>query len=109
MFKGGMAGMMKKAQQMQDNMKKAQAEIKNLSATGKAAGNCVEITLNSEHIVSDIKILDEVMNDKELLEDLILRAMNGAVRQISDVSSAKMKTATGGMNLPSGMKNFLPF
>ncbi|BBB22795.1 conserved hypothetical protein [Abyssogena phaseoliformis symbiont OG214] len=100
MFKDGMAGMMKKAQQIQDNIKQVQAEIKNLSATGKAAGSCVEITLNSEHIVTDIKILDEVMNDKELLEDLILSAMNDAVRQISEASSAKMKTATGGMNLP---------
>ncbi|BBB24178.1 conserved hypothetical protein [Isorropodon fossajaponicum endosymbiont JTNG4] len=101
MFKGGMAGMMKKAQQMQDNMKKAQAEIKNLSATGKAASGSVEITLNGEHMMTDIKILDEIMNDKELLEDLILSAMNDAVRQISEASSsAKMKTATGGMSLP---------
>ena len=103
MFKGGMVGMMKKAQQMQDNMKKAQAEIKNLSATGKVAGGCVEITLNGEHMATNIKILDEAMDDKELLEDLILSAINDAVRQISDASSAKMKTATGGMNLPSGM------
>ncbi|MBW5290289.1 MAG: hypothetical protein Rsou_1846 [Candidatus Ruthia sp. Asou_11_S2] len=107
MFKGGMAGMMKKAQQMQDNMKKAQAEIKNLSATGKAVSGSVEITLNGEHMMTDIKILDEIMNDKELLEDLILSAMNDAVRQISEASSAKMKTVTGGMNLPSGMS--LPF
>ncbi len=103
MFKGGMEEMMKKAQQMQDNMKKTQAEIKNLSATGKSASGYVEITLNGEHMMTDIKILDEIMDDKELLEDLILSAMNDAVRQISEASSAKMKTATGGINLPSGM------
>ncbi len=103
MFKGGMAGMMKKAQQMQDNMKKAQTEIKNLSATGKAASGAIEITINGEHMVTDIKILDGMMDDKELLEDLILNAMNDAVRKISEASSAKMKTATGGINLPSGM------
>jgi len=55
-------------------------------------------------MATNIKILDEVMDDKELLEDLILSAINDAVRQISDASSAKMKTATGGMNLPSGTK-----
>ncbi|BAF61549.1 YbaB/EbfC family nucleoid-associated protein [Candidatus Vesicomyidisocius calyptogenae] len=100
MFKAGMTDMMKKAQQIQNNMKQAQSEIKNLSATGKAAGGCVEIILNGEHIVTNITILDEVMSDKELLEDLILNAMNDAVKQIANASSAKMKTITGDMNLP---------
>jgi len=78
MFKGGMAGMMKKAQQMQDNMQKAQEEIKTLSATGKAAGGAVEITINGEHLATNIKIDEMVMDDKDMLEDLILTAMNDA-------------------------------
>jgi DNA-binding YbaB/EbfC family protein len=107
MFKGGMAGMMKKAQQMQDNMQKAQEEIKTLSATGKAAGGAVEITINGEHLATNIKIDEMVMDDKDMLEDLILTAMNDATQQISNASEAKMKGATGGMNLPGGMS--LPF
>lgn len=107
MFKGGMAGMMKKAQQMQDNMQKAQEEIKTLSATGKAAAGIVEITINGEYNATNIKIDDTVMDDKDMLEDLILTAINDATKQISDASAAKMKGITGGMNLPSGMS--LPF
>ena len=107
MFKGGMAGMMKKAQQMQDNVQKAQEEIKVLTATGKAAGGAVEISINGEHNATEIKIDDAVMDDKDLLEDLILTAMNDAVKQISSASAEKMKSATGGMGLPGGMN--LPF
>ena len=107
MFKGGMAGMMKKAQEMQDNMQKAQEEIKNMTATGKAAGGAVEITITGEHNATDIKIDDGVMSDKEMLEDLILTAVNDAVKKISNASSVKMKDATGGMKIPGGMN--LPF
>ncbi|WXU00009.1 MAG: Nucleoid-associated protein YbaB [Catillopecten margaritatus gill symbiont] len=102
-----MAGMMKKAQQMQDNVQQAQAEIKQLTATGKAAGGAIEVSINGEHQATNIKIDDSVMNDKELLEDLILTAINDANQQIADASAAKMKTATGGMKLPGGMN--LPF
>ncbi|SFV76237.1 FIG000557: hypothetical protein co-occurring with RecR [hydrothermal vent metagenome] len=107
MFKGGMAGMMQKAQKMQEDMQKAQAEIKNLTATGKAAGGAVQITINGEHQATDIQIDEGVMDDKDMLEDLILTAMNDATKQISDVSADKMKSATGGMKLPGGMN--LPF
>jgi DNA-binding YbaB/EbfC family protein len=107
MFKGGMAGMMKKAQQMQDNMQQAQEEIKQLTATGNAGGGAVKVSINGEHQATDIQIDVSVMNDKELLEDLILSAINDANGQITDASAARMKTVTGGMNLPSGMN--LPF
>ena len=102
-----MAGMMQKAQKMQEEMQKAQAEIKDLTATGKAAGDSVKITISGEHQVIDIQIDEGVMDDKDMLEDLILTAMNDATKQISDVSASKMKSATGGMKLPGGMN--LPF
>ena len=104
MFKSGMAGMMQKAQQMQDNMQKAQDEIKILSATGQAASGAVQITINGEHMATNIKIDEIVMDDKDMLEDLILTAMNDATQQISSASEAKMKGVTGGMNLPSDLK-----
>ncbi|MDC9714378.1 MAG: YbaB/EbfC family nucleoid-associated protein [Gammaproteobacteria bacterium] len=107
MFKGGMAGMMKKAQQMQDNMQQAQAEIKQLTATGKAGGGAVVVSINGEHQATDIRIDQSVMSDKDTLEDLILTAINDASQQIADTSATKMKSATGGMKLPGGMN--LPF
>ncbi len=107
MFKGGMAGMMQKAQKMQEDMQKAQAEIKNLTATGNAAGGAVKISINGEHQATDIQIDKDVMDDKDMLEDLILTAINDATKQIADASAAKMKGATGGMKLPGGMN--LPF
>ncbi len=107
MFKGGMAGMMQKAQKMQEDMQKAQEEIKNLTATGNAAGGAVQVTINGEHQATDLKIDEGVMDDKDMLEDLILTAINDATKQIADASAAKMKGATGDMKLPGGMN--LPF
>ena len=107
MFKGGMASMMQKAQKMQQDMQKAQAEIKNLTATGDAAGGSVQISINGDYLATNININKAVMDDKEMLEDLILTAINDAVGQISIASSEKMKGATGGMDLPPGMN--LPF
>lgn len=107
MFKGGMAGVMKKAQQMQDNMQQAQEEIKQLTATGQTGGGAVRISINGEHQATDIEIDETVMDDKDLLEDLILNAINDANEQIANTTATKMKTATGGMNIPYGMN--LPF
>mgnify|MGYP001589417154 FL=1 len=102
-----MAGMMKKAQQMQENMQQAQEEIKQLTATGQAGGGAVKVSINGEHQASNIEIDETVMDDKDMLEDLILSAINDANEQIAEISAAKMKTATGGMKLPGGMN--LPF
>ncbi len=107
MFKGGMASMMQKAQKMQEDMQKAQEEIKNLCVVGKAAGGAVEITLTGEHNATNIQIDQGVMDDKDMLEDLILTALNDANQQIANASAEKMKGVTGGMKLPGGMN--LPF
>jgi DNA-binding YbaB/EbfC family protein len=107
MFKGGMASMMQKAQKMQHDMQKAQAEIKKITVTGSAAGGAVQIALNGEHMATNIDINESVLDDKEMLEDLILTAINDASQQISSASSEKMKGITGGMDLPPGMN--LPF
>lgn len=102
-----MAGMMKKAQQIQDNVQQVQEEIKLLTAIGKAGSGTVQVKINGEHQATDIQIDAGAMNDKDLLEDLILTAINDANQQIADASAAKMKTATGDMKLPGGMN--LPF
>lgn len=102
-----MAGMMQKAQKMQEDMQKAQEEIKSLNVVGSAAGGAVEISLTGEHIATNIKIDSSVMDDQEMLEDLILTAINDANQKIANTSAEKMKAATGGMKLPGGMN--LPF
>jgi DNA-binding YbaB/EbfC family protein len=88
-------------------MQKAQAEIKDLTATGKAAGGAAQVTINGEHQATDLQIDEGVMDDKDMLEDLILTAINDANKQIADASAAKMQGATGGMKLPGGIN--LPF
>ncbi|RUM83056.1 MAG: YbaB/EbfC family nucleoid-associated protein [Candidatus Thioglobus sp.] len=107
MFKGGMASMIQKAQKIQEDMQKAQAEIKNLTAIGKADGGTVQVTINGEHQAINLQIDESVMDDKDMLEDLILTAINDASKQISDASAAKMQSTTGGIKLPGGMN--LPF
>ena len=102
-MKGGIGNLMKKAQQMQVDMEKAQQELANLIVTGQAGGGIVKIVMSGEHDVQRINIKDELFQgDKEMLEDLLAAAMNDAVRQIKVTSQDSM----AGM-IPSGMK--LPF
>ena len=106
--KGGMGGLMKKAQEMQENMQKAQAEIANTEVIGESGAGLVKITLLGNHNVRKVEIDQELMSDdKDMLEDLIAAAMNDAVRRVEEVSKNKMGGLTGGMDLPPGMK--LPF
>ena len=102
-MKGGMGNLMKKAQQMQADMEKAQQELANMTVTGQAGGDMVKIIMTGEYSIQRITIEDELFQgDKEMLEDLLAAAMNDAVRQIKATSQDSM----AGM-LPAGMK--LPF
>ena len=106
--KAGMGDLMKKAQEMQENMKKAQAEIANTEVIGESGAGLVKITLLGNHNVRKVEIDDSLMeDDKEMLEDLIAAAMNDAVRRVEDVNKSKMNGLTGGMDLPPGFK--MPF
>jgi nucleoid-associated protein EbfC len=106
--KAGMGDLMKKAQEMQENMKKAQAEIANTEVTGESGAGLVKITLLGNHNVRKVEIDDSLMeDDKEMLEDLIAAAMNDAVRRVEEVNKSKMSGLTGGMELPPGFK--MPF
>ena len=102
-MKGGMGNLMKKAQQMQADMEKAQQELANLTVTGQAGGGIVKIVMSGEHDVQRINIKDELFQgDKEMLEDLLAAAMNDAVRQIKVASQDSMAG-----KIPAGLK--LPF
>jgi len=106
--KAGMGDLMKKAQEMQENMKKAQAEIANTEVIGESGAGLVKVTLLGNHNVRKVEIDPSLMeDDKEMLEDLIAAAMNDAVRRVEEVNKSKMSGLTGGMELPPGFK--MPF
>ena len=100
MFKGGMAGMMQKAKQMQEDMETAQEEIKLMTCEGNSASGSIKIILNGEYKVANINIDNSLLTDKEMLEDLIMLAFNDASLKVNNASKDKMKNVTGGLNLP---------
>ena len=107
MMKGGLAGLMKQAQQMQDNMKKAQEQLAQIEVEGQAGAGMVKVSMTCSHEVRRVSIDASVMDDKEMLEDLITAAMNDAMRRVEQTTQEKMAGFTAGLNLPPGMK--LPF
>lgn len=108
MMKNQLAGLMKQAQQMQDNLKKVQDELAQVEVEGQAGSGLVKITMTCKHDVRRVAIDPTLFgDDKDMLEDLVAAAFNDAVRNAEAVSQEKMGKATAGMPLPPGMK--LPF
>ena len=105
--KGGMANLMKQAQQMQQNMLKAQEELNSLEVEGQSGAGMVKVVMTCKHDVKRVTIDSSVMDDKEMLEDLIAAALNDANRRAEQTAQDKMSGFTAGLNLPPGMK--LPF
>ena len=107
-MKGALGEMMKKAQEMQENLQKAQAELANKEVTGEAGGGMVSVVMRGTHEVSRVKIDPEMVGeDLEMLEDLIASAINDAVQKVARSNQQAMQEMTAGMNLPPGFK--LPF
>jgi DNA-binding YbaB/EbfC family protein len=104
--KGQLAGLMKQAQAMQDNMKKAQDELGNVEVTGESGAGLVKVIMTCKHDVRRVTIDPSLLaDDKEMLEDLVAAAFNAAVRKAEETSSEKMGKLTAGMpGLPAGMK-----
>ncbi|PTD95718.1 YbaB/EbfC family nucleoid-associated protein [Pseudothauera lacus] len=107
MMKGGIAGLMKQAQQMQENMKKMQDQLASVEVEGQSGAGMVKVVMTCKHDVRRVSIDDSVMDDKEMLEDLVAAALNDAVRKVESTTQEKMAGFTAGLNLPPGMK--LPF
>ncbi|HEV8259567.1 MAG TPA: YbaB/EbfC family nucleoid-associated protein [Burkholderiales bacterium] len=108
MMKGQLAGLMKQAQQMQENLKKAQEEIAGMEVEGQAGAGMVKVVMTGRHDVKRVSIDPSLMSDdKEMLEDLIAAAVNDAVRRVEAATQEKMGGLAGGLGLPPGMK--LPF
>ena len=107
-MKGGIGQLMKQAQEMQSNMKKAQEEMASLSVTGEAGAGAVRITMTCQHQVQSVEIdYSMIGDDKEMLEDLIVAAFNDAQRKVEATVQEKFQGMASGLGLPPGMK--LPF
>ena len=108
MMKGQIAGLMRQAQQMQENMKKAQDALADILVEGAAGGNLVKVTMTCRHDVKRVTIDPSLLaEDKDMLEDLVAAAFNDALRKAEATSQEKMSAVTAGLPLPPGMK--LPF
>ena len=106
-MKGGLGGLMKQAQMMQENMKKAQEQLATIEVEGQSGGGMVKVVMTCRNDVKRVSIDSSVMDDKETLEDLLAAAVNDAVRKAEATAQEKMGGLTAGMQLPPGMK--LPF
>jgi len=107
-MKAGMGDIMKQAQQMQENLQKAQEEIANLEVIGESGAGLVKVTMTGRHDVKRVEIDQSIINDdKEMLEDLLAAAVNDANRRVEKTTQDKMSELTAGLGLPAGMK--LPF
>ena len=108
MMKNQLAGLMKQAQQMQDNMKRAQDELALLEVEGQAGAGLVKVVMTCRHEVKRVSIDPSLLaEDRDMLEDLVAAAMNDAVRRAEATTQEKMAGLTSGMPLPPGFK--LPF
>ena len=96
--KGGINKMIKKAQEMQSQMEKAQAELNSIEIEGQAGGGMVSVTVNGHKELVALNIDPEILNeDKEMIEDMILAAVNQGLQNAVKVAEEKMNSITGGM------------
>jgi DNA-binding YbaB/EbfC family protein len=108
MMKGGLSGLMKQAQQMQENMKKVQDELATIEVEGQSGAGMVKIVMTCRHDVKRVSVDPSLLKeDKEMLEDLIAAAVNDAVRRVETTVQEKMSAITAGMPMPPGFK--MPF
>jgi len=106
--KGQLAGLMKQAQQMQENMKRMQEQLATVEVEGEAGAGMVKVVMTCRHDVKRVSIDPSLLSDdKDMLEDLVAAAVNDAVRKVETTVQEKMASMTAGLPLPPGMK--LPF
>ncbi|MCL2187644.1 MAG: YbaB/EbfC family nucleoid-associated protein [Defluviitaleaceae bacterium] len=105
-FHGGggmnMQAMMKQAQKMQKQMAEMQEELANRTLDISSGGGAIKITINGEKQITNLTINPDVVDpeDVEMLQDLVMTAVNEAIRQIDEAANSQMSKITGGMNLP---------
>jgi DNA-binding YbaB/EbfC family protein len=108
MMKGNLAGLMKQAQAMQDNMKKMQEQLATIEVEGQSGAGMVKVTMTCKHDVKRVVIDPSLLgDDRDMLEDLVAAAFNDAVRKAEATTQEKMAGVTAGLPLPPGFK--MPF
>ena len=108
MMKGQLAGLMKQAQQMQDNLKKMQEQLAQVEVEGQSGAGLVKVLVTCRNEVKRVTIDPSLVgDDKDMLEDLIVAAMNDALRRAEQTAQERMGSVTSGLPLPPGFK--LPF
>lgn len=106
--KNQLSGLMKQAQAMQDNIKKAQEELEKLEVQGESGAGLVKVTMTGKHAVRRVEIDPSLLeDDKEMLEDLVAAAFNAALRKAEELTEEKMGKVAGFPGMPPGMK--MPF
>jgi DNA-binding YbaB/EbfC family protein len=107
-MKAQLAGLMRQAQQMQENMSKLQEQLASIEVEGQSGAGMVRVTMTCRHDVKRVNIDSSLLaDDKEMLEDLVAAAINDAARKVEAAVQEKMAALTGGLGLPPGMN--LPF
>lgn len=100
-MKGGIGQLMKQAQAMQENLRKAQAELASVEVEGQAGGGLVKVTMTCRNDVRKVRLDDSLLKeDREVVEDLVAAAMNDAVRKAEQVSQERLAGLTAGLNIP---------
>ena len=108
MMKNQLAGLMKQAQQMQENLRKAQEELANIEVEGQSGAGLVKIVMTCKYDARRVTIDPSLLGeDKDMLEDLVAAAINDAARRVEQTTQERMAGLAVGMGLPPGMK--LPF
>ena len=106
---GGMPGgmnmnnLMKQAQKMQQQMVEMQEELKTKTLEASSGGGAVKVVINGERMIESLSISEDVLDDVEMLQDLVISAINEGVRQMDSMINGQMSKLTGGMGLPPGM------
>lgn len=102
MMPGNMNNMLKQVQKMQKDMEKMQAELEEKEVETSVGGGAVKVVANGKKQIVSIEIKPEVVDpdDIEMLQDLVLSAVNEALRSVDEMSAGKMAQLTGGMNIP---------
>ena len=96
--KGGMKKMIKKAQELQSQMEKAQKELNSIEIEGQAGGGMVSVTVNGHKELVSLNIDPEILKeDKEMIEDMVLAAVNQGLQNAGKIAEEKMNSITGGM------------
>ncbi|MDA8390090.1 MAG: YbaB/EbfC family nucleoid-associated protein [Gammaproteobacteria bacterium] len=100
-MKGGLGQLMKQAQAMQENLRKAQEQLASIEVEGQAGGGLVKITITCRNAVRKVQLDNALLQeDREVVEDLLAAAMNDALRKAEQVSQERLQGLTAGLNIP---------